>query len=249
MTKSTVPTPTSPASKATRFFLVALGIVLLDQIVKLLVKFNMTMGREGEIHILGELFKLHFIENPGAAFGTTVDGIFSMVGLEITPYTGKLILSIFSLIALGAIGYVLFRLRDHKSPLPWFVAMIFGGATGNIVDRTFYGVWFSEMNTYEGGLFHGRVVDMFFIDIWEGIVPNWVPILGGEYYSLWPIWNIADASISIGIVVILIFQGKFFKMDEQRTAATAPAAVETPATEPKAQPEIPSTDTPETSPN
>jgi len=167
-----------------------------------------------EIHVLGDFFKIHFIENKGAAFGMTIDSLVRPLGIDISPETSKLILSIFSLIALVLIGVFLYRLSSHRSPLPTFVALIFGGAMGNIIDRTFYGTFFQSINEYPGGIFHGRVVDMFYFDIWKGYLPDWMPLIGGEYYSFWPIFNIADSAISIGIVVILIFQGRFFKMDE-----------------------------------
>ena len=173
------------------------------------------MGEAGQIKILGKFFKLYFIENKGAAFGFTISNLIRGLGGNMTDETGKLILSVFSIFAVAAIGYVLFRLASHKSPLPWFVAMIFGGAMGNIIDRTFYGVWFASQNNYDGGLFHGRVVDMFYFDIWKGQLPEWIPIWGGDYTALWPIFNIADSAISIGIVVVLLFQGKFFRMDEE----------------------------------
>jgi signal peptidase II len=226
-------------NKAIKYFSISLAVILLDQIVKLIVKFNMAKGEAGQIKILGNFFKLHFIENNGAAFGLTLTDLFNNVGIEMTQETGKLILSIFSIVAVGAIGYVLYRLRDHKSALPIFVALIFGGALGNIIDRTFYGVWFSNINDYEGGLFFGRVVDMFYIDIWKGYLPDWkyVPFFNGQYTALWPIWNIADAAISIGITVILIFQGRFFKNDElanqTKTAdSSAPETKTSEATEP-----------------
>lgn len=204
--------------KAQKFYLIALGIVIFDQITKLIVKFNMQLGEE--IKIIGDVVKIHFIENKGAAFGLTVSKLLDPIGISISEETSKLILSLFSIVAVIAIGYVLYKLVSHRSPLPYFVAMIFGGAVGNIIDRTFYGMWFSSMNAYEGGLFHGRVVDMFYLDIWKGYLPNWLPLMGGDYYSLWPIFNIADSAISIGIVVILIFQGRFFNMDEKARAAS-----------------------------
>ncbi len=199
--------------KAKKYFLIALVVIVVDQIVKLIVKLNMDLGEE--IPVIGDVFKIHFIENKGAAFGMTIDSLFQPLGIYISPETSKLILSIFSLIALAFIGVFLYRLSDHKSPLPTFVALIFGGALGNIIDRTFYGVFFNSINQYEGGLLHGRVVDMFYFDIWKGYLPDWIPLLGGEYYSFWPIFNIADSAISIGIVVILIFQRRFFNMDEK----------------------------------
>ena len=208
--------------QARKYFLIALIIIVVDQIVKFVVKFNMVMGEAGQIKILGNLFKLYFIENKGAAFGFTISNLIRGLGGSMTDETGKLILSIFSIFAVFAIGYVLFRISTHKSPLPYFVAMIFGGAMGNIIDRTFYGVWFAAQNNYDGGLFHGRVVDMFYFDIWKGQLPEWIPIWGGDYTALWPIFNLADAAISVGIVVVLIFQGKFFKMDEAARGETSP---------------------------
>ncbi|GAB4403007.1 MAG: lipoprotein signal peptidase [Bacteroidia bacterium] len=205
--------------KAQKYFLLALSIIVLDQIIKVIVKLNMELGEE--IRVIGGLFKIHFIENNGAAFGLTIASLVNGLGLNMSEETGKLILSLFSIGAVVAIGVVLYRLAEHRSPLPYFVAMIFGGAVGNIIDRTFYGVFFSKINYYEGGLFHGRVVDMFYLDIWKGRLPEWMPLVGGDYTSLWPIFNIADSAISIGIVIILIFQSRFFRMDEKaRTAET-----------------------------
>jgi signal peptidase II len=212
--------------QARKYFLLALGVILLDQLVKLVVKFNMEKGMQGQIKVLGDLFKLHFIENNGAAFGMTVTSLTQGVGLDLSEETGKLILSLFSIGAMVAIGVVLYRMAGHKSPLPWFMALIFGGALGNIIDRTFYGAWFHEVNDYDGGLFHGQVVDMFYFDLWEGQLPHWLPLVGGDYTSMFPIFNIADAGISIGIVVILIFQGRFFKMDEMANAPATPKPVE-----------------------
>lgn len=222
-----------PLKDARKFFLIAGAVVLLDQIVKVVVKLNMQMGVAGQIRVLGDFFKIHFIENPGAAFGLTISKLVNTVGLDMSESTGKLILSIFSLLAVIAIGYVLYRISTHKSPLPYYVALIFGGALGNIIDRTFYGVFFSDMNYYDGGLFFGRVVDMFYLDIGDLPLPEF---MGGGTYHLWPIFNIADAAISIGIVVLLIFQGRFFKMDEkareaEKNTPEATASPETPKEE------------------
>ncbi|MEM9722428.1 MAG: lipoprotein signal peptidase [Bacteroidota bacterium] len=203
--------------KARKYFLISFIVILIDQVVKVIIKKNMSLGEE--IPVLGDVFKIHFIENKGAAFGMTIDNLLSPLGVDMTPETSKLILSIFSLIALVFIGVFLYRLSSHKSPLPFFVALIFGGAMGNIIDRTFYGMIFENINNYEGGFLHGRVVDMFYFDIWKGYLPDWLPFWGGEYYSFWPIFNIADSAISIGIVVILIFQGRFFKMNDDVEAS------------------------------
>lgn len=198
---------------ARKYFLIALIVIVVDQVTKLIVKLNMQLGQE--IKIFGDVFKIHFIENKGAAFGLTVKNIVDQFGMEMSEVTSKLILTLFSIVAVFFIGYFLYKLATHKSPLPYFVALIFGGALGNIIDRTFYGTWFSNINNYSGGLFHGRVVDMFYLDIYRGTLPDWIPFVGGTWYNLWPIFNISDSAISVGIVVILIFQGKFFRMDEK----------------------------------
>jgi signal peptidase II len=201
--------------QARKYFLIALIIIIVDQATKLLIKLNMEYGKA--IPVLGDFFKIQFIENRGAAFGFTIPKLLGSMGIDMTPETGKLILTIFSIVAVGAIGYMLYRLSKHKSPLPFYLAFIFGGAIGNIIDRTFYGIWFAEINNYEGGLFFGRVVDFLYFDIYDGPWPSWVPFVDPEArLFLWPIFNVADAAISIGIVVLLIYQGKFFKMHEQQ---------------------------------
>lgn len=201
-----------------RNFIIVSLIILMDQIVKLIVKMNMVIGQE--FKVLGDWFKIHFIENPGAAFGLTIANVYeAFLGIftenpELSDHTAKLILTFFSLFAVGFIIYYLYTLKDNKTALPVFVSLILGGAIGNIIDRVFYGTWFAEMNDYEGGLFHGRVVDMFYLDIWQGYMPSWFPFIGNEYYSFWPIFNIADAAISVGIVAIIIFQKRFFAVEE-----------------------------------
>jgi signal peptidase II len=102
------------------------------------------------------------------------------------------------------IVYFLRRTSGHRSALPWLVALILGGAIGNIIDRVFYGVWFEGINSYHGNLLEGRVVDMFFLDL--GTFH-----LFGMQLELWPVFNIADASILSGILCILFFQGHFLK--------------------------------------
>lgn len=186
--------------KVLKYYLFALAIVLLDQTVKLLVYFFMDMGPVGEIHLLGDFFKLHYTLNPGMAFG-----------LELGSVYGKFALSIFRLFAVGAIAWYLYSLYQKQSPkgLLWCTAAILGGAIGNVLDSTFYGVLLNNA-PYNAPTpwFHGQVIDMFYIDIWEGYLPDWIPLIGGEYYALWPIFNIADASIFISVCVILIWQKK-----------------------------------------
>lgn len=188
--------------KYLKYYLLSLGIIILDQTVKLLVHQNMDMGIIGQIPLFGDWFKLHYTLNPGMAFG-----------MQLGSEYGKLILTVFRLFAMVGIGYYLFILakKGVHQGLLWSVALILGGAIGNVIDSALYGVLLDNA-PYGSSTpwFHGQVVDMFYIDIWEGRVPDWVPIWGGEYMALWPIFNIADASIFVGVVIILVMQNKFF---------------------------------------
>lgn len=188
--------------KIYKFYLLSIGIILLDQVVKMLVHYNMNPGLSGQIIVFVDWFKLHYTLNPGMAFG-----------MQIGSEHGKLILTLFRLIAVSGIAYYLFYLAKkgvHKG-LIWCIALILGGAIGNVVDSTFYGVLLNNAPfDAPTAWFHGQVIDMFYIDIWEGRVAEWIPIFGGDYMALWPIFNIADASIFIGVSIILIRQKSFF---------------------------------------
>ncbi|GAA5040985.1 lipoprotein signal peptidase [Marivirga lumbricoides] len=190
-----------------KYFFLALAVIVLDQAVKLFVHFNMELGANGQITVFGDWFKLYYTLNPGMAFGMQFGSEF-----------GKLGLSLFRLVAMFFIAYYLYRLaKDDTHPgVLWSLALILGGAMGNVLDSTFYGVLLDNA-PYDAitPWFHGQVVDMFYIDIWEGRVAEWVPFWGGDYLSLWPIFNIADASIFAGVAIILIFQKRFFKAMKQ----------------------------------
>jgi signal peptidase II len=167
----------------------------------------MYVGEEFVVFPGLNFFKIHYTTNPGMAFG-----------LEIGGDNGKLILTLFRLVAMVGISWYLVKLakKDTHPGLLWSIALILGGAIGNVVDSTFYGV-FLDGNVIEGAptaWFHGQVIDMFYFDICYCYFPEWVPIFGGQRHALWPIFNIADASIFVGVAAILIFQKKFFKETE-----------------------------------
>lgn len=191
--------------KYLKYFGIALAVIILDQAVKLLVHYQMDFGTPGQIKVFGDWFKLHYTTNPGMAFG-----------MQIGSEYGKLILTSFRLVAMFGIGYYLYYIIEKKMHVGYIIciAMILGGAIGNLIDSIFYGVFLNNA-PYNATTpwFHGQVVDMFYIDIWEGYIPDWVPLWGGSYTALWPIFNIADASIFAGVAVILVFQSRFFKED------------------------------------
>src|SRR6202012_1527691 len=174
-----------------RPFLIVAFIVLIDQIIKTWVRTNMYLGQD--IHFLGEHGMLHYTENNGMAFG-----------MELGGSLGKLALTLFRIFAVVAIGYVLVYLIKHKyhRGLVICVALILAGALGNIIDSTFYGILYQH-----GELFYGRVVDMFYFPLLSGNFPQWVPVWGGQDYIFFrPIFNFADAAISVGVILILVRQ-------------------------------------------
>jgi signal peptidase II len=186
------------------------GILVIDQVIKILVKTNMSIGEE--IHVLGNLFIIHFTENKGMAFGMDLPGD-----------NGKSVLSIFRLLAIAGIALYLRYLIRHRAHggLILSVAMILAGAAGNIIDSLFYGMIFSDswgrvaILFPEGGgyapFLHGKVVDMLYFPIIRGTWPGWFPWLGGGNLVFFrPVFNIADSSITIGVFIILIWQKRFF---------------------------------------
>jgi signal peptidase II len=188
--------------KTFKYFALALIIIIIDQTSKLLVHENMYLHQE--INVLGDWFRLHYLLNPGMAFGIRWNNEF-----------GKLALTVFRIAAMFGIGYYLWKLarRNAHTGFLWCMALILGGAVGNVIDSTFYGVIFQN-HPMESPTpwFHGQVIDMLYFPIFNFYFPEWVPLKGGDYFEFFsPVFNIADSSIFVGVVIILFFQRKFFK--------------------------------------
>ena len=192
--------------KYSKYFLISLLVIFIDQAIKLLVHFNMEMGQNGQIKVFGDWFKIHYILNPGMAFGVKLDIVY-----------GKLILTLIRIIATVAIAFYIKHLIDKKrhTGLLYCMCLILGGAIGNVVDSIFYGVFLGNAPLGSPTVwFNGQVIDMIFVDIWEGHLPKWIPYFGGGYYSFWPIFNIADASIFVGVFIILFRNETFFNYNK-----------------------------------
>jgi len=210
-----------------RSLAIVLLVLLADQALKIWVK--LSFFYDSAISILGDKGYLHFIENRGMAFG-----------MEFGGEWGKLLLTLFRIAAVTGIGYSLYRMiqRGASSGLVISVSLILAGALGNIIDSTFYGVLFSESSPFEkavmfppdGGyapLLHGAVVDMFYFPLWEGRLPNWLPMWGGDHFVFFrPVFNIADAAITVGVVLFVLSQRN---MKEEEDRAIEPSV--TPVTE------------------
>jgi signal peptidase II len=195
----------------TKPFLTALIIIVADQIIKTWVRKHMYMGED--LHFLGSRGMLHYTENNGMAFG-----------MEWGGEAGKLALTLFRIFAVVGIGYSLVYLIKHKyhRGLIMNVALILAGAIGNIIDSTFYGIIFQH-----GKLFHGKVVDMFYFPLVSGHYPSWFPFWANEPFEFFrPVFNLADASICVGVIMILLYQKRYFKHEVPEVASPNSEMVE-----------------------
>jgi signal peptidase II len=204
--------------KTYQYFLIALLIIIIDQVSKLLVHEFMYLHQE--ITVIGNEqygFKLYYLLNPGMAFGLKWDNEF-----------GKLALTGFRIIAMFGISYYLVSMAKQNAHKGFLIcmALILGGAVGNVIDSTFYGVLLNNAPADSSTpWFHGQVIDMLFFKLFDFTWPEWMPLVGGEYFLFFgPVFNIADSSIFIGVVIILFRQKTFFK-EAANDDATAQAEV------------------------
>ena len=192
-----------------KIFFTAFILIILDQILKIWIKTHFFLGEEYQVF---NWFIIHFTENNGMAFG-----------MEFGGYTGKKILTLFRIIVVGlGIKYVFDLVKKRLSNGALIaLGLIIGGAIGNIIDSSFYGIIFNESYNdvasfmpESGGyssFLHGKVVDMFYFPLMNSHFPSWLPIWGGEHFIFFrPVFNIADAGISVGIFMILLFYRKEF---------------------------------------
>jgi|TARA_B110000046_G_scaffold43761_1_gene48765 signal peptidase II len=201
-------------SRKKTFLLIAV-ILFIDQASKIYIKTHFELGQELKVF---EWFRLFFIENEGMAWGAKLSDISS----HINDSSAKLFLTIFRIFAVCGIGYWLHQSLQKSASkiLIISLALVFSGALGNIIDSVFYGILFdgslgqtSTLFASESyaSVFHGNVVDMLYFPLFKGYFPEWIPFIGGNYFSFFdPVFNVADMAISTGVGLLLVFNKKIF---------------------------------------
>lgn len=205
---------------------IVFAVLLFDQILKVWVKTHMLIGESSYTnwnwHI--KWFQLLFVENKGMAFGMQLPG-----------QNGKILLTLLRIVIISGIGYYMVVLIKKHAPIPLLItlSLIFAGAAGNLIDCLFYGLIFTKSpeiytigqtilpatttpfgHGYSSFLF-GNVVDMLYFPLFSVKIPDFIPIWGGTNFSFFdPIFNIADASITCGVIVLLFFSRKWFRILE-----------------------------------
>lgn len=212
-------------SKGARLLILGVVLVIVDQVIKVLVKTNMSIG--DHFSVFGNWFQILFIENEGMAFGMKFGGA-----------VGKLLLSVFRIVLSGFLCWWIYKLLRRGTPsaneaersmakVPTGVlvglTIITAGAVGNILDSIFYGQIFSasapgQVAVFGGKyapVFFGKVVDMFYFPLIDTQLPSWFPIWGGERFRFFePVFNFADSCVSVGAAYLVLFQYKFFSSDD-----------------------------------
>lgn len=183
--------------KYSKYYLLTVVIVILDQVSKLLVVNNMELNTE--FPVFGDWFYIHYLLNPGFIFGGELDWKY-----------GKILLTSFRLVAAIGIGYYLYHMAKKATypGLLWCLALILAGAIGNVIDSVFYGVLLGNAPADAvTPWFNGQVVDMLYFPLFSGIYPEWVPIVGSDSFEFFrPVFNLADSSIFLGVVFMLFLR-------------------------------------------
>ena len=194
--------------------LIILIVLIIDQLSKIYIKTHFALGDSVDVF---NWFKIHFVENEGMAWGKKIPGRY-----------GKLFLSLFRIVAIGGIGYWLWdSIRKNMSSLLIFcISLIFAGALGNILDSIFYGIVFDHSEGQvasfmpeNGGyapVFYGKVVDMLYFPLYQGVLPEWIPVYGGKYFTFFePVFNVADSAICVAVMLMIAFNNKVFPKEEK----------------------------------
>jgi signal peptidase II len=215
--------------KLRHVFIITFLILLADQALKLYIKTNYYLGQEHAVFSSLPWFRMHFIENEGMAYGWKLGGNW-----------GKMALTLFRLVAVCVGTFYLAGIVRKKYHVGFVLCatLIYAGAIGNLIDSMFYGMFFEHSDPYSqniaksaiqqgfsggyAGFLHGKVVDMlYFPIITDATYPRWVPFWGGESFEFFrPVFNIADASISAGVITILLFQNRFFNHPDDKPHPT-----------------------------
>ena len=202
-------------SKGNRLLILGAVLVILDQVVKILVKTNMTIGQS--ITVFPDWFRILFIENKGMAFGMSFGGVIGKYALTVFRIVLFIVLTVWisRLLKRGTGG-------DERTPVPTGVlvglTLITAGALGNIIDCLFYGLLFTESAPglvatwgHYAPFMQGKVVDMFYFPLWTW--PDWVPLVGGDIFFE-PVFNVADSCVTVGAIYLILFQWKFFSKED-----------------------------------
>ena len=194
-------------SKGGRLILLGAVLVLVDQLIKILVKTNMTLGEH--FSVFGDWFQILFIENKGMAFGMSFGGVI-----------GKYVLTLFRIGLFAALCWwisSLLKKKDVPTGVLVGLTLITAGALGNIVDCLFYGLVFSESTPmavatlgHYAPFMQGKVVDMLYFPLWTW--PDWMPLVGGDIFFE-PVFNFADSCVTVGAFYLILFQWKFFSKE------------------------------------